>query len=251
VLVAIARIPEQPEARARAAAAVGLALVDLNRRLAGTLPRVLFASLPEERGRQAAAALEGLGFGVLTCDAAAIPGDDERVLARKVELAPGAFVATDGRGQAHRCPGTAIALLQRGVKVTRTAETVTTSERQFSVSKAVLSGGLVLSTKVEKKGVKAVETAEPFLLVGRADGEPDVIFYERRIDYRMMGPDMQPSSRLNLEKLWTRLQEMAPAGAVDDRLARPGFVAGLPPSSVDPTDLALFLVTLARRAAGQ
>jgi hypothetical protein len=206
MLVAIARIPERADARARAAQATGLALADLNRRLAGTLPRVLFAGAGPE-GERIIAQLEALGFGVLTCDPAAVPGDGERVVVRRIEFAGGALLATNARGETH-----------------------------------------LLTKKVSQTSTKTTETAEPFLLIQRRDGEPDLIFYERRIDYRALGPDMQPSSRGNLEVLWGRCKAMVLAPAVvDDRVARPGFVSGMPATAAEPIDLALFLVALARR----
>jgi hypothetical protein len=249
VLLAIARIPDDGDARTRAAAAVGLALADLNRRLAGTLPRVLLAAVPADRGQQLAQALEDLGFAVLTCDVAAVPTDEDRVVARRVELAPDTLIVADSKGQTYRCPGRAIGLLQRGVRVTRSERRVTTTERQLSLSKALLTGGMMLTKKVERTAHDAVETAEPFVLVGRGDGEQDIILYERRIDYRQMGAEMQPSSKANLERLWTWLCRLTAPERIDDRLARPGFVAGLPPTGADPVDLALYLVALARRSA--
>jgi hypothetical protein len=248
MLVAIARIPDRAEARTAAAKATGLALADLNRRLAGTLPRVLFAGVGPE-GAAMVERLRALGFGVLTCDPAAVPGDGDRVVVRRIEFSGVALVAFDARGEAHHCPPLAIELLQRGTRVSTSSEKVTTSERKLDLGRAVLSGGLLPTKKVSQTTVKTTETAEPFLLVQRCDGQPDLIFYERRIDYRALGPDMQPSSHGNIEVLWAKLRTMviAPA-AVDDRVARPGFVSGLPATSVDPVDLALFLVSLARRS---
>ena len=247
VLVVIASIPDQAEARALAAKAAGLALADLNRRLAGTLPRVLFGGGADPAIVEA---LEALGFGVLTCDPAAVPGDGERVLARRLEFTSGAFVATDAQGRAHRCAAGDIALLQRGNRLSSTSEKVTTTERRLDLGRIVMSGGLMLTKKVAQTSVKTTESAEPFLLVQRGDGAPDIIIYERRIDYRALGPEMQPASRGNLEVVWAKLKAMAPA-LVDDRVGRPGFVTGLPAVSADPVDLALYLVALARRSSGR
>jgi hypothetical protein len=241
MLVAISRIPEGSEVRTKAAQATGLALADLNRRLAGILPRVLFAG-----GAPVGLVdtLQRLGFGVLTCEPGEIAGDDQRVLVRKIELPAGALVATDGKGQAHRCTAADIALLQRGMRVSKSTEAIKTSERKFDVGRAVLSGGLLLTKKVDKTTVKTTETSEPFLLVQRRDA-PDLILYERRIDYRPLGAEMQPASRGNLEVVWRKLCALAPE-RVDDRVARPGFVTGLPATSADAVDLALALVALSR-----
>jgi hypothetical protein len=245
MLVAVSRIPEGTEARAKAAQAAGLALADLNRRLAGTLPRVLFVGgapvgLVET--------LSALGFGLFTCEPEEVPGDDQRVVVRKIELAPGAgaLLAGDAKGQSHRCAAADIALLQRGVRVSRTSQAVKTTERKLDVGRAVLSGGLMLTKKVDKTEVKTTESSEPFLLVQRSAG-PDLILYERRIDYRALGPEMQPASRANLEVVWRKLCALAP-DRVDDRAGRPGFVTGLPMTSADPVDLALALVALSRAA---
>jgi len=241
MLVAISRIPERADARALAAKATGLALADLNRRLAGTLPRVLF---PGGADPAVVDQLEALGFGVLTCDPAAVTGDDERVVARRIEFAGPALVVADGKGQTHRCGPAEIALLQRGIRVATAQEKVTTSERKLDFGRAVLSGGLMLTKKVQQTTVKTTESAEPFLLVQRRN-DPDVILYERRLDYRPLGAEMQPASRANLEVVWNKLKAMAP-DRVDDRITRPGFVNGLPMTSADPIDLALMLVSLAR-----
>jgi hypothetical protein len=245
VLIAVVSIPPAPDARAAAARATGMVLADVNRRLAGILPRVLLPAAPAGGASEIAASLEALDFAVVTLDPALVPGDDQRVVARKLALERGALVATDGPGTEHRCPTSSIAVIQRGVRVLRTSEQVTTTERKFSVGRAVLSGGLMLSKKEVKKEVKTTEAQEPFLVVQRSDGEPDLIIYERRLDYRFLGADMQPSSRGNLELVWARLAALAP-GRADDRVVRPGFVSGLPLVSGDPVDLALYLVALAR-----
>jgi hypothetical protein len=225
-----------------------MVLADVNRRLAGILPRVLLPATPAGDVDGIVAALEGLGFAVVALDPALVPGDDQRVIARRLEIDRSGLLATDGPGVEHHCRVSAISVVQRGVRTLRTSEQVTTSERKFSVGRAVMSGGLMLSKKVDKKEVKTTETQEPFLVVQRYDGQPDIIIYERRLDYRFLGADMQPSSRGNLEVVWARLQAMAPT---DDRVARPGFVSGLPLVSGDPVDLALYLVALARVREGR
>jgi hypothetical protein len=246
VLVAVARIPARSDARALAAQAAGIALADVNRRLAGTLPRVLAPGLAPAAAEALAAALDAVGFVTVVFDAKAVPGDADRVLATRIEIAGRTLSATDAQGRAYTCPGSALALLQWGVRVKSQSEDMKTSERKFSMGKALLSGGLLLTKKVDRTTVKVTETREPFLLLQRDDGEPDIMLYERRLDYRFLGAEMQPMSRANLERVLGRLRALAPRAAVEDRLMQPGFVAGLPLTSVDPADLALYLVTLAR-----
>ena len=250
VLLAVVGVPLDADARKSAALALELAPADLNRRLAGTLPRVLASGLSPERAARLGVELDVLGFTVITCDPRAAPGDDERVVARRVDFADWALVVTDAPGNTHTCSPEEMGLFQRGVRRSRRSTKVTTSERRFAAGKALLSGGLLLTKKVEKTTVKTSESEESFLLIERTDGEPDIIVYERRVNFGFLGPAMLPSSRGNLDPVWRQLCAMAPAVATDDRVAEPGFVRGLPVTRADPVDLALLLVALARLKEG-
>jgi hypothetical protein len=224
----------------------GLPPADFSRRLAGTFPRVLLAAAPVDRVGALVDGFESLGFAAFSCDPAAAPSDDDRLLVRGIDVEAGAFAFLDGQGNRHPCAGDAVSLIQRGVRVTTTSETVKTNERRLDVGKAVLTGGLMVTSKVQKQSVRIEETREAFLLVQRSDGQPDAMVYERRIDYRFLGADKQPASHANLERTLASLRILAPDAPVEDRVARPGFVTGLPLTSSDPVDLALYLVTLAR-----
>jgi hypothetical protein len=207
---------------------------------------VLLAAAPVDQIGALVDGFESLGFAVFSCDPAAAPRDEDRLLVRGIEVEAGAFAFLDGQGRRHACAGGAVSLIQRGVRVTTTAETVTTSERRLDVGKAILTGGLMVTGKVQRQSVRTEQTREPFVLLERSDGQPDAIVYERRVDYRFLGADKQPASHANLERTLARLHALAPDAPVDDRVARPGFVSGLPLTSTDPVDLALYLVTLAR-----
>ena len=242
--------PTDPARSARAAAVTQLAAADLRYRLQGVLPRVLMSSADGEQLEQIAEQLELLGFVTVVCDPRLAPTDADRVLARGLRLQRDACVVIDGAGEEQPCPWSALAEIQRGVRVSRQITKEKKVERKFDATRAVLSSGLILTRKEEKEIVRTSETSEPFALLQRNDGEPDVILYERRMDYRFLGREMQPASRGNIELCLQRLRAAAPAAPYDDRAGRPGFVSALPPAPVDGVDLALFLVTLARRYGG-
>ena len=246
MLLVIAKAPQDPLARTQAARLAGLPPADFSRRLAGTLPRVLLAAAPADRIAALVDGFESLGFAAFSCDPAAAPSDDDRLLVRGIEVEAGALAFLDGQENRHACVGAAVSLIQRGVRATTTSETVKTSERRLDIGKAVLTGGLMVTSKVQKVSVRTEETREAFLLLQRNDGQPDAVIYERQVDYRFLGADKQPASHANLEQTLARLRALAPDALVDDRAARPGFVSGLPLTSSDPVDLALYLVTLAR-----
>lgn len=244
MFVAIARLPDDPAALRQASALTGLAPADASRMLAGALPRVLVRSTRE--GPRLVEALEAAGFRAFAAEAAALPTDRDRVVARTLAFSPQGFVAVDGRGQEHPCPPEAIGAFLRGLRQTESSETVTSTERKLDLGKAILTSGLVVTKKVETVTERRTTHRDPFLLVQRCDGEPSIILYEQRLTYQGLGPDLQHSRAANFLALLARLRALAPTAPVDDRILRPGFLGGLPLLPVDPADLALYLVAEAR-----
>jgi hypothetical protein len=246
MLLAAARLPTRPDAWQAAARITGLAAVDLHNRLSGPLPRVLLSEADPDRAAGLAEALEAQGFVILTCDPAAVPGDDERVVARSLAFGPEGVRVASERGASDLIPPGAILLLQRGVRsITKTTVTEGT-ERKLSLGRALLTGGLVVTESGETTEVQRSTTHEPFLLLHRRDGKPDVVLYERRLDYRpSLGPALALSSGPNFEATTAQVRAVAGDAAYDDRLGRPGFLAGIRYTSADEVDVALYLVLLA------
>ena len=244
MFIAIARMPAGPEALQQAAGIAGIPLADASRRLAGTLPRILVRATPE--GARMTEALQAAGFTAFAGEEAAIPGEKHRMVARSLEFSSSGFVAFDGRGQRQECPAASISVFLRGIRTLETSEIVKTTERKLDLGKALLTSGLAVTKKVETISQRTTSTKEPFILVQRSDGLPGIMLYEGRLNYQCLGPALQPSRFGNFVALLARLQALAPGAPVDDRITRPGFLAGLPVLSVDPVDLAVFLVDRAR-----
>jgi len=248
MFIAVASMPADPEALRRAAGIAGVSLADASRLLAGTLPRILVRATQD--GTRISAALEAAGFTVFTGDETSIPAEKDRVVARKLEFSSAGMVAIDGRGQRHECPAASISALLRGVRPVETSEIIKTTERKLDLGKALLTSGLAVTKKVETTSERTTSSKEPFILVQRSDGLPGILLYEGRINYQCLGPALQHSRFANFIALLARLQALAPDVPVDDRITRPGFLAGLPVLPVDPVDLALFLVDRARALNG-
>jgi hypothetical protein len=228
------------------ASVTSISLSDVKLRLTGTLPRVLLSDTNPEHVRALAAELEKNGFVTLVCDPADVPGDKDRIVARQLELSASGFVAIEHTLARHPVSGDAITLLQRGWRSSTTTGTVTTSERKVSLGRAVLSGGLLLTKKVQKSSLKVSESREAFLLVQRVDGQPEIILYEKRLDYGFLSAEIQPAAHANLMLTMERIRSIAPQAPLDETVAQPGFVQKLGPIAVgDPLDLALHLVKLA------
>jgi hypothetical protein len=250
VLLAVIRTPQpigalSVDAIRGVAAAAGLAAADVRMRLSGVLPRVLLSEREADNLDGAAAALGRLGFATVICDPAAAPTDDDRIIGRRITVDGDVLQIWDSADTCHELPRAAIALVQRGLRTNIETTTTTTTQRKFDASRALLSGGLLLTKKATQTATQTKETRELFLLLQRQDGTPDVILYERRLDYRFLGAEMQPASRANFDRLVTRLRAFCPRTPVDERACQPGFVSALPTTSAEPTDLGLYLIALA------
>ena len=253
VLLAVAGMPQAigrlDDAVVKAvAAALGLAAADVRMRLGGVLPRVVASDADGDALAAAARALDALGLQTVTCDPQAAPGDDERIIGRRVEVDGDVLQVWDATQTCHECPRQQIALVQRGVRTSVEKQTVTTTQRRLDLGRIVMSGGLMLTKKTAQTSTQTTETRESFLLVQRADGAEDLILYERRLDYRFLGAAMQPSSHANFDQLVARVRAFCPGAPFDERVAQPAFVNALPTTVADPTDLALYLVALSSTA---
>lgn len=244
MFITVGRLPDHPTAIPRAAQIAGLASSDAKRILAGTFPRILIRAATDPEAMVAKLAAEG--FLAWASDPTQVPTDARRVIVRSLSWTADGFMARDAQGAVHACPFVAVRLLQRGSRIHTSTEVETTTKRQLNLGGAILSGGLILTKKVTKTTERTTHAKEPFLLLQRADGTPDLMIYEHRISYQCLGSEMGPSTLGNLGLLTTRFRLLCPEAPLDDRVGRPGFVAGLPIMGVDAVDLGLHVVSEAR-----
>ena len=245
MFITLGRLPDQPTAIPRAAQIAGLALSDASRILAGTFPRILLRATADPDALVARLAAEG--FLAWASDTAQVPTDERMVIVRSLSWSADGFMAQDAQGAVHACSFVAVRLIQRGARIHTSTEVEKTTKRQLNLGGALLSGGLILTKKVTKTTERTTHAKEPFLLLQRDDGAPDLMIYEHRISYQCLGSEMGPSTLGNLGLLMVRFQNLCPQAPLDDRVGRPGFVAGLPMMGVDAVDLGIHLVSEARR----
>jgi hypothetical protein len=241
MFVAVAGLPGDPAAMRGAAALCGLTVMEVGARCGGVLPRVLVRQAPEDEARRLVTGLGALGFRAFAADVRRIPSDAQRIVARRLEATGSGLNVTDGRGTCHPCPFTTIALVQTGYRTTSHSEVVKSTERKFSMGRALMTGGLALTKKVETVTEQVTSSRESFILVARTEGLPAIILYESRLGYPCLGAELKPSRHLNLKAVLERLRALVPA-PLDDRAAQPAFLRGLPQLGVDEVDLGLFLV---------
>jgi hypothetical protein len=245
MFITLGRLPDHPNAIPRAAQLAGLAPSDAMRLLSGTFPRILLRVATDTDALVAAFVAEG--FLAWASDLADVPTDAQRVQVRGLTWVDGGFLVQDAQGAEHACSFASVRLLQRGARTHVSTEVEKTTKSKLDLGRAVMSGGLLWTKKVTQSVAHTTHAKEPFLLVQRTGGIPDLMIYEHRMSYQCLGAAMAHATLANLVLLTKRFQELCPQVPLDDRVGRPGFVAGLPVMAVDPVDLGLFLVSEACR----
>jgi hypothetical protein len=242
MFLCVAQLPAGIDA-ARVAGALGMAAPDVAHRLAGVLPRVLHSDADGARVDAFVARLTTLGVVAFALDPRRALDDSDRIVARTLTLGAD-LVVEDRGGRLHAVPWSSLMLLQRGARVASSTETVKTKTRELSLGRAIVTGGISVSKKVERVEERTATTREPFLVLQRSDGLPDVMLYERRLDYRFL-PKPVASSFQNLELTERALLDRAPHAVKDLRLMRPGFLTGMLGARADAVDVGLELVRTA------
>ncbi len=242
MFLVVGRLSADPSTRAAAAAATGLALPDFVRRITGPLPRIVASGADRAVQERAAQALNALGYGAVTVDPAAVPDDARRLVARALSFEAEGLAVTDSQGVVRLVPWRAVVLVQRGLRTRVATEVTVETRKEISLSRSVMSGGLVHRKTVEEKHTSRTETREGFLVIHRGDGERDVVLTESRLDFRFLGAEMQIVGFANIERTTRWLHTRLPGVAIEDRVARPGLVSAVASWPGDATDLAIELV---------
>lgn len=119
-----------------------------------------------------------------------------------------------------------IDLLLRGTSIAKKTEIETLKERKFSLGRAVLSGGLVMSrTEKFKREIKTEEREGFFNLY--SGSLPVLTFRESTLMYDSQGFALKPSRFANFAYLISELRKRQPGAVFDERLLRRAEQAAL------------------------
>jgi len=126
-------------------------------------------------------------------------------------------------------------------KTTRRSKTV--REQKFSVTRTLLSGGLVSTKGVERQETTTNTESDDLLFVFGGDEGP-LRFVSKELDYRGLGPAMEPSRTASFAKLVAELRRRCPHARFDGRLRRSVSQAQTLGRTLSPEDYLDFAVTL-------
>jgi hypothetical protein len=104
-----------------------------------------------------------------------------------------------------------------GTRSTLGSESHVVTERKFSPVRLVLSGGLMLTSKVTKKRTVVTEERERFVYV-YAGSSPVIVLRQGALSYRDTGLALAPTRAENFSHLIAELRQRCPAARHDERL---------------------------------
>jgi hypothetical protein len=93
-----------------------------------------------------------------------------------------------------------------------------TRDKRFSLGRALMTGGLVLSKTTTKHTQTLHDDSEQVLYLIRRDGREPMILRERRLRHDGLGADIRPTAGENFSQVVSMLRARAPRALYDDRM---------------------------------
>ncbi len=183
-------------------------------------PPALLARVPAERAAELVAALGRAGAVALAIDET-VPSDADRFQARSFVFLDEGPTFTARSGATLALGWAEVRLVLRGLRTARTTTEHTETSRGFSMGRAVLTGGLVLTKKTSSTVRGSQEDSEQFVLVHGNGGER-ILLAEKVLEFSGLGPLLQPARAANIGVVSQELKRRAPRAFHDDRLVRLG-----------------------------
>jgi hypothetical protein len=219
-VVAVAELATSIDAETPALAAdLGTTAYEARLKIAGASPAIVLLSADPSVAAQLAAKLRARGHGVLSCDAGDVVPSAAMVPLRRFTFGEDALSADDVPGA--RLPYADILGIFRAMHETRTETRTQSTGSQFSVGRAVLTGGLMLTKNVTRDEKSVTQEREQVCYLFPRGGGTPWILYEQGTKYAGLGAEAGPSSARNFLATLARLRKLAPGALYDERLMSP------------------------------
>ncbi|RII26311.1 MAG: hypothetical protein CXR31_11490 [Geobacter sp.] len=237
---------ETPELVRTLAAALGVMVFEARQRMIGGGPSVVASFADPQQAMALADRLRQGGIAALVVDATAVRNRTGFFIVRRFVLGTYALKIEENDGNSAEIPYEEIDLLLPCTSVTGYTETKTVTERKLSLGKTILSGGIPMKTKVERKEEVSHEETRKVLYL-HAGNRPLILFNQSNLTYDGFGSAMKMSRELNFSYLLSELRLLSPGAAYDERLLnRAGQVRILGPAQSLETSLDLAAEILIR-----
>jgi hypothetical protein len=230
---------------------LGITVFEARPRMIGGGPTVVASFADPGLAMALADKLNKGGFATMVIDAALVRGKSGHFVVRRFELNEWSLHLETSDGQQAEIPYEEIDLLLAGTSIVASSETITVTERKLSLGKTILSGGIPITRKIERK--EEITTEERgkvlYLYAGR---RPQVFFSQNCMSYDGLGAAMKHSRELNFSHLVSELRRVCQEAGFDDRLlTRINQVRLLGPSLNPEKNLDLSAEILARSLLGE
>jgi len=224
-VVAVYHWGEAAEERSKALAeALGQTVYEARSRLLVPAGGPSVVTVLPERGKAEGIAerLRENGFETVVVGEEEIESDPTRFLVRRFAFTESSLDAENRQGQSIMVPYGDIKLILYGSAVTAHMEKKVVKGRKFSVGKAIMTQGLMM-TKGTKREVRTEEQTRERFLHLYAPNRPTIILRENGLQYDSLGKDLQASRAANFNHVVSELKRQSPGAVFDDRLLARGF----------------------------
>ena len=216
IVVALTSLAGSLDAEAKALAAdLGATPYETRMKLAPGLPAIVLSTTDAEAANRLATQLRARKHRAVVCRVADLTPAAAMVSMRTFQL--------DGDGLdtgMEQLPWSDISAIVHARTPQQTDHHETVKEKKFSVGRAVLSGGLVMSKTVKREVTTHGETSEHVLYLFRASGETPWLMREHGTNYSGLGSALDPTSLRNFTTAIERFRKQAPQARFDDSLVR-------------------------------
>jgi hypothetical protein len=219
-------------------------------RVPGSGPIVIAVVADPQNASDLAAKLNAADFPAFVLTAAEIEAGAGQLPVRKFSLT-GQGLIVESAGGGIEVPYGDVRLILRGTSIATTTSIETSKERKFSLERALLSGGVMLTRNTKTVREKTAEEREVFFTL-YAKARPSLLFCEKALSYDSFGPARKPSSSANMAFLISELRNRCPSAGYDDRLlTRASQAALLGPTLRPEGHLAVAVALLANILIGK
>lgn len=251
VVVAIHRFSgDEQESTQKLATALGGTVYDARMRLRVPSggPTVVGVFAQMEAASACAERLRNAGFAILVMKPEDAESDGERFPVRRFLFGEHHLTAESRDGRLIELLYRDVELLLRGSDIVRATETEAVTEKKFSMGRALVSGGLMLTKTQKSVRESTTENRECFFHL-YSPSQPPLVFRENSLNFEGLGPDLKPTRGLNFAFVWAELRRRCSAALIDERLfQRLGQVqtlgASLPPEKHLDTAITLLAMSL-------
>lgn len=213
-LVSVARNVE--EEIPRLAADLGITPYEAGLLLRGPMPAIVLRSEDRAKVLGLLGNLRGRGHDAVACELDAVVAGEDMFCPKAFRVEGNDLVAS-AEGAEQRLNGGDVFAILRANHRTLVEDTMATSERKLSFSRAAMTGGLLLTKTSRAEERRVTDEREAVLYVFRNDGTP-WLFRSTWLRYDGLGPRMRRSKLENFEVLVDVLRELAPNAPYDARL---------------------------------